>query len=256
MTWCPNDMEKIKEMFLLSVLGCLTSLNLFAQAQNATPILEPEEVITFRFTHEQINFWLDAEDYIARQLKSGIDIYSPDFYTQASTQEKAWLDSIDSGNSPYITDYRSRYWGSNWSYASSLITQESDSLAYDFNLLTPWRSQKISAGIGEKIRLVFEPTGYSRIKKVMLFPGNMRTPADWERYGRPELVKLTINGKEIAILRLQNKMACQVFGIPMTAPYDEHGNLIVEFEILSVYPGNESKETAISEINFDGTNIL
>lgn len=246
----------IQTIVLSFAIDCIASLPLFAQNQPTVPVLEPDELIAFRFSNEQISFWLDAEDYIARQLRSGIDSYSPDFYKEATEQEKAWLDSIDSGDSPYNTDYRSRYWGSNWSYASALITPKSDSLAYDFNLLTYWHSPKASDGIGEKITLVFEPTENSKIKTVMFFPGNMRTPADWARHGRPAQIKLRLNGKDVAILRLKDVMACQAFGIPTTDSYEKNRDITVEFKILSAYPGSESEGIAISEINFEGTNIL
>lgn len=51
-------------------------------------------------------------------------------------------------------------------------------------------------------------------------------------------------------------MACQVFKIPMPAPYQENEKITVVFEILSVYPGSEFEETVVSEINFDGASIL
>lgn len=56
----------IKIIILLFVTSCLVLLSLFAQQQSTIPILEPVEVI--QFTDKQINFWLDAEDYIAKQL--------------------------------------------------------------------------------------------------------------------------------------------------------------------------------------------
>ena len=246
----------IKPIVLLFFIGCVLSAPLFAQQQNTVPVLEPHEVIAFHFTDEQVNFWLSAEDYISERMKSGIDIYSDDFYTDATSQEKMWLDSIDAGDSPYNTDYRSRYWGSNWSYASGLIAEKSDTLAYDFNLLTAWHSPQLSNGVGSKITLVFEPAGDSKINKVLFFPGNMRTPVDWRKYGRPAKVALRINGKDVAILYLKDAMACQVFKIPMTASYRENEDITVVFEILSVYPGSEFEETVVSEVNFDGTKIL
>jgi len=241
---------------MLFFLGSFLSAPLFAQQQNTVPVLQPDEVIAFDFTDEQINFWLSVEDYISERIKSGIDIYSGDFYKDATAQDKMWLDSIDAGDSPYNTDYRSRYWGSNWSYASGLIAEKSDTLAYDFNLLTAWHSPKSSNGVGKKITLIFESAGDSKIKKVLFFPGNMRTPADWQKYGRPAKVALRINGKDIAIIHLKDVMGCQVFKIPMTASYQENEKITVLFDILSVYPGNEREETVISEINFNGTHIL
>ncbi|RQP15839.1 MAG: hypothetical protein EAS52_13735 [Parapedobacter sp.] len=246
----------IKPFVLLFFLGSVLSAPLFAQQQNTVSVLQPEEVIAFHFTDVQVNFWLSAENYISERMKSGIDIYSDDFYRDATSQEKMWLNSIDAGDSPYNTDYRSRYWGSNWSYASGLIAEKSDTLAYDFNLLTAWHSPTSSNGLGKKITLVFESSGDSEIKTVLFFPGNMRTPVDWQKYGRPAKVALRINGNDIAILHLKDVMACQVFKIPMTASYQENEEITVVFDILSVYPGSEFEETVISEINFDGMDIL
>lgn len=246
----------IKPIVLLFFIGCVMSAPLFAQQQNTVSVLQPQEVIAFHFADGQVNFWLSAEDYISERKNSGIDIYSGDFYKDATEQEKMWLDSIDAGDSPYNTDYRSHYWGSNWSYASGLIAEKSDTLANDFNLLTVWRSTKSSGGIGKKITFVFEPAGSSKIKKILFFPGYMRTPADWQKYGRPAKVALRISGKDIAVLHLQDVMACQVFNIPMTASYPKNENITIVFEILSIYQGSKFEETVISEINFEGTNIL
>ena len=246
----------IKPIVLLFFLGSVLSAPLLAQQQNTVPVFQPDEVIAFDFTDEQVNYWLSAEDYISERMKAGIDIYSGDFYKDATAQEKMWLDSIDAGDSPYNTDYRSLYWGSNWSYASSLIAEQSDSLAYDFNLLTAWHSPTLSNGVGKKITLIFESAGDSKINKVLFFPGNMRTPADWQKYCRPAKVALRLNGRDIAILHLKDVMACQVFKIPMTASYQENEEITVVFDILSVYPGSEFEETVVSEINFDGTDIL
>lgn len=251
--WYPKI--NIKELLPL-FLSYMAPLSLFCQNQNTIPVLTHEEVIPFRFTEEQRIFWRVAEKYVTETLQSGIDVYSANFYQKASEQEKAWLDSVDSGDSPYNTDYRSRYWGNNWSYATTLVSQKSDSLACDFNLLTPWFSVEDSDGVGEKITFVFEPAGGSQIKKVRFFPGYMCAPADWAGFSRPKQVKLQINGKDVAVLQLEDTMACQVFEIPVTASYKEDQDVMVEFEILSVYPGNIFKETAVSEINFDGTDIL
>lgn len=96
-------------------------------------------------------------------------MYSAELYNQAMEQEKAWLDSIDAGDSPYNTDYRSRYWGSNWSYASGLIAEKSDTFVYDVNLLTAWYSQKSSNGISEKITFVFEPVRGAKSRRFCFF---------------------------------------------------------------------------------------
>lgn len=250
------SLKKNIKALLLIFLSYIVSISLFAQNQNTIPVLTATEVIPFKFTEEQRMFWCMAEQMVTESLQSGIDVYSADFYEKASVQEKIWLDSIDSGDSPYNTDYRSKYWGNNWLYTSELTAKKSDSLAYDFNLLTAWFSAEDSDGIGEKITFVFEPTGSSQIKKVRFFAGNMRTPDEWAIFSRPHQVQLCINGKDIAILQLQDTMACQIFDIPLTASYKEDQDIKVEFEILSVYPGNTLKETVVSEINFDGTNIL
>lgn len=78
----------IKIIILSFAMSCLASLSLFAQYQSVAPIAEPDEVITFRFPDEQINFWLSAEDYITEQLEFGIDIYSSDSYKKATEQER------------------------------------------------------------------------------------------------------------------------------------------------------------------------
>src|SRR5690606_41485802 len=93
----------IKPFVMLFFLGSVLSAPLFAQQKNTVPVLQPDEVIAFHFTDKQVNFWLSAEDYISERMESGIDIYSDDFYKDATRQEKMWLDSIDAGDSPFNT---------------------------------------------------------------------------------------------------------------------------------------------------------
>ncbi|WP_157279003.1 NADase-type glycan-binding domain-containing protein [Olivibacter sitiensis] len=247
-------MDKRIVHFIVFLLG--TSACLWAQSPKGIPELKPSKVLKFDFGEEQLAFWSEAESYMAIQLESGKDIYSPSFYEKANEREKTFLDSLESGDSPYNTDHRSRYWGNNWPYATDLIRQEEEYPAYDFSLATQWLSRTGTDGVGEKITYIFEPAGDSEIREVLFFPGNMRTAIEWQKYSRPAKVKLRINDTEIAILCLNDENAGQVFEIPMTASYLEGMHIVVECEILSVYPGSEFKESAISEINFNGTNIL
>lgn len=222
-------------------------------------VIEPSLRIAFPSQKENLAFWLAAEDFAHQQVEKGNNIWSAPVYNQLEAHQKQWIDSLSQADSPYLTGHRSAFqWGSNWEFATSLTHElsKNDEAAYDFNLSTSWLSQKGSTGIKEKIQLEFLPAGESQISKIKFFPGNMRTEETWRNYSRPKQVKVSINNAEIAILQLQDEMSCQVFDIPTYTTLDKDKNITITFEILSIYAGDKFNETAISEINFDGTDVL
>ncbi|RQP16518.1 MAG: hypothetical protein EAS52_11580 [Parapedobacter sp.] len=224
-----------------------------------TPILlEPVQLIHFKGGETRLAFWLEAEDFVRQQTAAGNNVWTAEDYASLTNTQKNWIDSLSEGDNPYLTGNRaSSAWGSNWEFATDLATNSpGEPAAYDFNLTTHWLSPKGTDGIGQRISFVFAPAYGSQIKRVKFFPGNMRTPTLWKSYSRPEKVKLTINGQTVTVLQLKDEMACQVFDIPMTATYDAEQEITVDVEILSVYRGTTFKETAVSEINFDGTSVL
>ena len=62
-----------------------------------------------------------------------------------------------------------------------------------------------------------------------------------------------VNDKAIAILNLEDVKSLQRFQIG--THQSKKGNLYLKFEIIDVYKGSKYDDTAISELNFDGTGV-
>lgn len=153
----------------------------------------------------------------------------------------------------------------------------------DLNYRTAWVEGVKGYGIGETVAFKFPP-GHPRITTVIIANGYIKTKEAWKNNSRPKQLKMYVNDKPFAILNLEDVYAEQAFSIP-TIGYkityglnndgttwwkykDENGRDVksyhenselkpdsIKFEILSVYKGDKYKDTAITEIYFDGLDV-
>lgn len=123
---------------------------------------------------------------------------------------------------------------------------------HDFSLRNAWIEGKKSSGINETITFEFNENG-PPVTTVEIFNGYMKTEKTWEENGRVKKLKLYVNDKPIAILNLEDIKSLQRFQIG--THQSKKGNLYLKFEILDVYKGSKYDDTAISELNFDGTGV-
>lgn len=123
---------------------------------------------------------------------------------------------------------------------------------HDFSLRNAWIEGKNSSGINESITFEFIENG-PPLTTVEIFNGYMKTEKNWEENGRVKKLKLYINNNAIAILNLEDIKSQQRFKIG--THQSQKGNLFLKFEIIEVYKGSKYDDTAISELNFDGTGV-
>lgn len=123
---------------------------------------------------------------------------------------------------------------------------------HDFSLRNAWIEGKKSSGIGESITFEFIENN-PPVTTVEIFNGYMKTEKTWEENGRVKKLKLYVNDKAIAILNLEDVKSLQRFQIG--THQSKKGNLYLKFEILETYKGSKYDDTAISELNFDGTGV-
>ena len=123
---------------------------------------------------------------------------------------------------------------------------------HDFSLRNAWIEGKKSSGIGESITFEFIENG-PPVTTVEIFNGYMKTEKTWEENGRVKKLKLYANDEAVAILNLEDVKSLQRFQIG--THQKKKGNLYLKFEILEVYKGLKYDDTAISELNFDGTGV-
>jgi hypothetical protein len=81
----------------------------------------------------------------------------------------------------------------------------------------------------------------------------MKSEKVWDENSRVKLLKMYVNDKPYVVFHLEDFIGSQEFDIDTLIPGDEP--LKLTFEIADVYPGSKYDETAISEINFDGTGV-
>ena len=153
----------------------------------------------------------------------------------------------------------------------------------DLSYRTAWIEGVKGYGIGETVAFKFPP-GHPRITKVIIANGYIKDKNTWKNNSRVKQLKMYVNNKPFAILNLKDVYAKQIFKIP-TIGYnityftnkdgttgwkykDENGRNVksyhenselqpdsIKFEILSVYKGDKYKDTAITEIYFDGLDV-
>jgi hypothetical protein len=123
---------------------------------------------------------------------------------------------------------------------------------HDFDAGTAWVEGVKEHGKGEKISIGF-PANNPPVTTVKVFNGYMKTEKTWKENSRVKTLKMYVNSKPYALLHLEDAIGEQQFLIDTLKPNGKP--LVFTFEIREVYKGSKYDETAISEINFDGTGV-
>jgi hypothetical protein len=123
---------------------------------------------------------------------------------------------------------------------------------HDFSLRTAWVEGKPDEGIGERITFQF-PKGGPPVTTVKIYNGYMKSEKVWAENARVHHLRLYIDGKPYAMLDVQDTKALQSFDIGTHS--GQNAPLLLTFEIVSVHPGAKYMDTAISELEFDGTGV-
>ncbi|MGV3598800.1 MAG: NADase-type glycan-binding domain-containing protein [Bacteroidota bacterium] len=141
-------------------------------------------------------------------------------------------------------------------YSSSFLATKNSSYPveniHDFDVSTAWVEGKKGYGIGEKITFEFSQNN-PPLTTVFIYNGYMKTEKTWTENSRVRTLKMYVNNKPYALLHLEDTIGKQRFNIDTLKPNNQP--LILTFEIYDVYKGSLYDETAISEINFDGTGV-
>lgn len=120
---------------------------------------------------------------------------------------------------------------------------------HDLRYNTAWVEGKPDDGIGEWIEYTF-PRKNPPLQQIIIANGYVRTRNTWTENSRVKDLELSINGRRYAMLHLKDIYASQTFDVE---DIETGGRpLTLRFTIRSVYPGTKYKDTAISEIYFNG----
>ncbi len=128
--------------------------------------------------------------------------------------------------------------------------------AHDFSLKTAWVEGVRRNGRGEYLQYRFEHQS-PRLTKIIIYNGYVKDQTTWEKNGRVKTLQLFINDQPSANLHLEDSRAEQTFSLPEPLGRRADGqDLILRFEIADVYPGTRYSDVAISELFFDGLDVL
>jgi len=149
--------------------------------------------------------------------------------------------------------------------ASSEMTTEGKTTykaenAHDFNKDTAWIPQKGDYGIGQYLIYEFnfdkekDYNGRLGVTKILLANGYKKSRTLWEANSRVKRIRMYVNGALYRDLMLLDSFEIQAIDIGKIM-FPPHKTTILKFEILEVYPGKKYKETAISELVFEGVGV-
>lgn len=130
----------------------------------------------------------------------------------------------------------------------SRISTYLPSNAHDFDLQTAWVEGKEDYGIGEEVHVAFNLGGQLAWTHVIIYNGYCKSEQAWKNNSRVKRALLLVDGEPLAEISLQDTYQGQRFSLGSFP-----GQSVLTLRILEVYPGDKYADTAISEINFDGT---
>jgi hypothetical protein len=134
--------------------------------------------------------------------------------------------------------------------------------AHDLSYQTAWIEGVAGYGIGEKLTYQF-PADNPRITEVIVVNGYVKSDKAWKENTRVKKLMMHVNGKPFSILHLKDTKQEQSFSFaplgndPSAATNGQkhQSPWSITFEILEVYPGAKYKDTAITEIYFNGIDV-
>lgn len=128
-------------------------------------------------------------------------------------------------------------------------------MANDHDTETAWVEGADGDGEGEYLSFVF--TGKCpRITTVKIINGYAKNTETWLNNSRVKRLKMYYNDMPYAILELKDTMNLQTFDVGILGYHSDNSpNWTLKFEILQVYRGLKYKDTAITELYFDGIDV-
>jgi len=181
-------------------------------------------------------------------------------------EEGQYYDVLGPGDSWYNGD------GPDSISASSYLKSKDSTINYlpqnanDLSFKTAWSEGVKGYGVGEYLVYYFKPLA-PRITTVIVANGYVKSEKAFRENSRVKKLKMYVRDKPVAILNLKDCRCEQMFEFEPIGRWKEYRNLdwkeveklpdwTMKFEILEVYPGDKYDDTVISEIYFDGLDVL
>jgi len=131
---------------------------------------------------------------------------------------------------------------------------------HDLTYRTAWVEGKSDYGVDEWIEYTLPPQN-PRITRICVVNGLIRTKKAWQENSRVKTLDVTINSQPFTTLHLNDVYAEQWFDVGKIGYPDrdeeleDRAPIVIRFTIRDVYPGKKYKDTAITEIYFDGIDV-
>ncbi len=209
---------------------------------------------------------IEAYEKVLDKVKKGVG------YDDLSQQEKDIFDKLD--------NTKMDYWGilgggCSWYCAggpkkvtasSYLKSQGKNNYlpknAHDLNYKNAWVEGVDGYGIGEYLLYTFEGAA-PRITEIIVVNGYVKSKSAWENNSRVKKLKVYLNNRPYAILKLKDIRASQSFKVEPIGNSDRKDwealqkkpDWTLKFEILDVYKGRKYDDVVISEIYFNGLDV-
>ena len=123
----------------------------------------------------------------------------------------------------------------------------------DYSLKKAWIEGAKGYGKGEWIEYEFDKTDFSKsdveLNGLYLFNGYRKSINSWKENSRIQKLKMIVNGKEFAILKLKDSYKIQSTDFS-TLKLSEIKT--IRFEIIESYKGDKYPDVALSELKFKG----
>jgi len=116
---------------------------------------------------------------------------------------------------------------------------------------TAWVEAAAGTGEGESISIRYEKLNEDEpITNITIYNGFQKSEALYKKNSRIKVVRLHVNGVPAYDLKLIDTMKGQSFPVEII-PKDPFP-VILTFQIISVFPGEQYQDTAITDIQIDG----
>lgn len=127
--------------------------------------------------------------------------------------------------------------------------------AHDSSFKTAWAEGVKGYGIGEYLEYYFKNDS-PRITDIMIYNGYIKSDKAWKENSRVKTIKLYVNDTPYAILNLKDTKAEQTFTVEPLGRRADGKELILKFKIVDVYKGTKYDDMVITELFFDGLDVL
>jgi hypothetical protein len=131
--------------------------------------------------------------------------------------------------------------------------------AHDFDIATAWVEGSADEGVGQYLEYIFDMNEMQEphhlgVTQIILANGYKKSRKAWTENSRVKTMKMYVDGKPYAILKCLDSFEFQTIDIgEIMLPQQKV--MKIRFKIMEVYPGSKYKDTAITELLFDGVGV-